>query len=314
MNLGVCLLVIGTLVATTAPRVLAGRADLRRTPRLGVVLWLVALVGIVVAWGVGATLLLADALRTIIGSTAGSVLCNGPLAVLCARPMDLTPARATVAITIAAGGAAAVILVRHMIRVGGWLLRARRAHNDHLDMLRLLGRPAPGLGEGAVVLDAPERAVYCVSGGTVVVTTGALKALTGAELAAVLAHERAHLRGRHHVVLAMVRAFATAVPAPALFSTAKAEIGTLLEMAADDTAARRHSRRALLSALLTMVGGPIPSAALGAADTATLERATRLAHADPTPSRRRLATAATAALPVALPLLTVAAMVATCSA
>jgi Zn-dependent protease with chaperone function len=47
--------------------------------------------------------------------------------------------------------------------------------------------------------------LYCVPGRlpTIVVTTGALAVLEPEQLAAVLAHERAHLAGRHHLLLAV---------------------------------------------------------------------------------------------------------------
>lgn len=76
----------------------------------------------------------------------------------------------------------------------------------------MIGRRIDGVD--AVVVDAAERAAYCVAGhpDTVVVTSAALDSLTDRNLQAVLAHERAHLAGRHHHVLAFVRALAVAIP------------------------------------------------------------------------------------------------------
>lgn len=53
-----------------------------------------------------------------------------------------------------------------------------------------------------------EPAAYCVAGRypTVILTTGALRALDPDQLDAVLAHERAHLAGHHHRLLALTPA------------------------------------------------------------------------------------------------------------
>lgn len=52
-------------------------------------------------------------------------------------------------------------------------------------------------------MEHPSPAAYCLPGlrPRVVVTRGALSAPTGAEVAAVLGHERAHATGRHDLVV-----------------------------------------------------------------------------------------------------------------
>ena len=56
---------------------------------------------------------------------------------------------------------------------------------------------------GALVIDYPAAAAYCLPGirSQIVVSVGTLDLLAPAELAAVLAHERAHVRARHDLVL-----------------------------------------------------------------------------------------------------------------
>lgn len=49
-------------------------------------------------------------------------------------------------------------------------------------------------------------------------------------------------------------------------------------MCADDAAVRSHGSRPLLVGLMKLAARPSPAAALGAADTAVLARATRLAQ------------------------------------
>src|SRR6266568_1911661 len=92
----------------------------------------------------------------------------------------------------------AVTATTHLRAVGRQALR-------HAQTARLAGHPEPALG--AVLLDHPQPAAYCVAGRhpTVVLTTGALQALDPAQLDAVLAHERAHLAGHHHALLAIAR-------------------------------------------------------------------------------------------------------------
>ncbi|MEO3848752.1 M56 family metallopeptidase [Streptomyces sp. B8F3] len=92
------------------------------------------------------------------------------------------------------------------------LRQTGRAQRRSLDMLALVGRPAPEYG--ATVVDHAAAAVYCLPGRSrrIVVTQGALDALTDAQLRAVLAHERAHIEGRHHLLHATTRAFQRAFP------------------------------------------------------------------------------------------------------
>lgn len=109
------------------------------------------------------------------------------------------------------------------------------------------------------------------------VSEPALAALTDRQLHAVLAHERAHLAGRHHVILGFARAMATAMPRLPLFTACSTELGRLAEMCADDIAARQHDGRALVTALLAHAGPPPPPRhALAAATSGVTERAGRL--------------------------------------
>jgi Zn-dependent protease with chaperone function len=100
---------------------------------------------------------------------------------------------------------------------------------------------------------------------TIVITSAALAALDETQLGAVLCHERAHLAGRHHQLLAFTRALAAILPRIELFTTGAGEVARLLEMCADDTAARTHGAPTVLGALLALCGAAsIPAGALGA--------------------------------------------------
>jgi len=123
-----------------------------------------------------------------------------------------------------------------------------------------------------------------------VLTTGALAVLDPEQLTAVLAHERAHLAGRHHLLLAVTRSLAAVAPAVPLFARGTGEVSRLVEMRADDVAAARGGRRALLAALLAMGAGVSaaqpPAAWLAATGGVVSARVRRLA--DPSPPARRV--------------------------
>jgi hypothetical protein len=143
------------------------------------------------------------------------------------------------------------------------------------------GMRAGGAGR-AVVVDADAPAAYCVPRpATIVVTTGALAILDPDQLGAVLAHERAHLAGRHHLLTTLSRGLAAVFPAVPLFVRGMREVADLAEMAADDAAARRAGRATLVAALLTIgTGAAVPAlavpgaplAATGGAVTARVQR------------------------------------------
>jgi Zn-dependent protease with chaperone function len=163
-----------------------------------------------------------------------------------------------------------------------WRQRAR-----HRLLLRLVARPEPR--QQALVLDHPVLTAYYLPGpaGCVVVSSGALAALPAEQLAAVLAHERAHARERHHLALAPFHAGRRALPC-LLADRLTRHVELLVEMCADDRAAREHGAEPLVAALRRFgetgrVG--TPPGALAAADRATELRIARL-RSGPMPLRR----------------------------
>jgi Zn-dependent protease with chaperone function len=170
------------------------------------------------------------------------------------------------------------------------------------------GMRAGGAGR-AVVVDADAPAAYCVPRpATIVVTTGALAILDPDQLGAVLAHERAHLAGRHHLLTTLSRGLAAVFPAVPLFVRGMREVADLAEMAADDAAARRAGRATLVAALLTIGTGAavpalaVPGAPLAATGGAVTARVQRLLN-PPHGAARAAALAAIIALLAAAPAL-----------
>ena len=187
------------------------------------------------------------------------------------------------AAAIVAGLAAAVLAWRY----GRSVQRAQRQTRAHADVARITGRRLPG-NDDAVVLDAAQPVAYCLPGrpATIVVSSGALAVLDRGQLAAVLAHERAHLASRHHLLIAVTRGLTAAFPAVPLFARGAEHVARLAEMCADDAAARRSGRGTLAAALLTMAtGAAVPAHALGASACAVTARLQRLVD-DPGPARR----------------------------
>lgn len=212
---------------------------------------------------------------------------------------------------VASAGLGVVGVTVLLARLAVLLHRARAQSVRHAHTAWLVGDSGAGPG-GSLLLDTPERAVYCVAGSrpAIVVTRGALDALDPEQLDAVLAHERAHLSGHHHLLVAASRASAAALPRLTLFTTAARAIAHLVEIRADELALRRSRRTTLVSAMLALTGaGPLPNAALGASDVGLADRVERLL----TPGRsngreyRRMLGHATLAL-AAGPAVTTAAM------
>lgn len=184
------------------------------------------------------------------------------------------------------------------------VLAARLHRSRHLEVLDLVGRPAPQLR--ATVLDHALPAAYCLPGrrSRVVVSQGALQLLSADQLDAVLEHERAHIAGRHHLATAAAGAFGTVFRWVPLGRRARQETALLLEMIADDRALRSHSREVLATAMYEMAAAKAPQGAFAVGGTGALLRLQRVLTPgkQPHPALRAALATAVAVLPL-LPLL-----------
>ncbi|MGW6503390.1 M56 family metallopeptidase [Nonomuraea angiospora] len=281
MTVAAVLALYGAFAALLLPRLLrrAGWAD--RAPRLAIVMWQAAGVSVVVS-----VLLSAFAV-----AVPASVVGHG-LAGLFEACAALLGDGATLSSTSTRAGlvVGGLVLARLAHTGGAVLLGARRERRRHAEALSLLGKH--DLALDALVVDYDERLAYCLPGrkGHAVITTGALRSLAPEQVAAVLAHEQAHLRGRHHLVLAGAETLARAFPRVPLFEAARAEIARLVELLADDVAARRHPRVHIAAALVRLATGRVPAFALGAGGETALTRVRRMLHPqEPLDRRERLA-------------------------
>jgi Peptidase family M48 len=193
-------------------------------------------------------------------------------------------------ITLAAGGLGlAGLVLMCTLATGAARLRAgRRAALRHAQTARLVGQQVTDLE--ATVLDDPRPAAYCLPGPqpTVVLTTGTLQLLDDAQLAAVLAHERAHLASRHHLLMTMARTGRMVFPFIPLMREADTQVARLAELHADD-AARAGDSGPLATALVILATGGGTAPSMAAAATDVVRRVTRLLRpASPLGTRHRL--------------------------
>jgi Zn-dependent protease with chaperone function len=285
VTLAILLVLYSLAVTVLAPLVLDRLTRGGTAPRLAITAWAGAMGGVLLAWvlaaiHIGRSILFTD--RPAHDVLADCLDTVGRMAVGGHGPLLQVALFALAALSVVAVG---VLVGRLAVALG----RARICTHEHCRTARLVADRSPGPG-GSLILDTSERVVYCVVGRppTIVITRGALDALNDAQLAAVLAHERAHLSGRHHLLIAASRAVATLLPRLRLFSAGAAAIGRLVEMRADDVAARRHPGSTLVAALLALSGiETIPGAAFAASGVGVVDRVERLL----TPPDPRLVTA-----------------------
>jgi len=204
---------------------------------------------------------------------------------------------------LAAGLALLALLCWVLVAVSVAAVQARRRQRA---LLTLLAHGDPKV-PGALVVDYPSAAAYCLPGlrSQIVVTAGTLQLLGRGELAAVLAHERAHLRERHDLVLLPFTALRRAFPRSATAAGAHRAVALLVEMLADDRALRGGPARELVTALVrfgTAGACPAPAGALAAAEGEVAARVTRLLQPiRPLPAPAVAAICLAAALLVAAP-------------
>jgi Zn-dependent protease with chaperone function len=239
----------------------------QRSPAAAIVLWQAMGLG----WGLAAIGTLA-ALGTDRGGS-GFGVAGDALAVLARAVHDLvgeaTPPGLLAALRLlclAASAALLALLCWVLMAASGAVLRDRRRHRA---LLTLLAHGDPKV-PGALVVDHPAAAAYCVPGlrSRIVISAGALDLLDQAELAAVLAHERAHARERHDLVLLPFTALCRAFPWSWSAQRAYAAVALLIEMLADDHALRHRPARELVTALIRVgAAGPAgtPAGALAMA-------------------------------------------------
>ena len=268
---------LAVLLAWVAPGLMARQRRFRRAPRAALVAWQAVTVG-----GILAALAAAPAAVPLVLDDDSAL--DHPWWLLAA---------------IVVSGLVLGRLLWSGHNVGVRLRRMRAEQRQLVDIVAAHDR-----GGRVRVLQHPTPTAYCIPGrgARVVLSQGVLDALPDDQLEAVIAHEEAHLRGRHDLLLEFFSVAHAAVPGLLRSDTALAEVRLLVEALADRAAARRTGEVATARALVALAGGRTPDAALGAGTTAPV-RLRLLADGPAHPSLSALAYAyagVAGALPLAL--------------
>ena len=275
MIAAVALLLLALAVSQVATRRLPGAAWTRRAPRLGVLVWQSSSVSVVASLVLAGVALALPVIPDAVDDVAGLL---GACTVLLREHYN-APGGVQVEMlgALIAGGLLA--------RFGFSLLREGRTATSQRRRQRagvsLVGHA--GVVPGTLVVEDSRPAVFCIPGirPRVVLTTGALEVLTPRQRVLTLSHEQAHLKGRHDLPLTLARGLQRAFPFVSLFGVAAKEIGTLLEMVADDRAARGDDRLELAAALIRLAQGPQTAGTMAANGGAAVERVQRLLAGSP---------------------------------
>ncbi len=275
VSAAVLILVAVAIGCVPAASALATASWPRRSPAAAILLWQALGLG----WGLAAVGALIGFGATAPGAAVatGAVDRLASIARAGGVPSAIDVIGAARLVCLAAGVALLGILCWILLAASASVLRARQRQRE---LLSLLAHGDPKV-PGALVVDHPAAAAYCLPGlrSAIVISAGTLDLLDADELAAVLAHERAHLRERHDLVLlpflALLRAFRWA----GIARQAYRAVGLLVEMHADDRARQHRPARELATALLRVGaagGGGVPSGALAVARAEECEVAARV--------------------------------------
>ncbi|WP_460353242.1 M56 family metallopeptidase [Mycobacterium sp. ZZG] len=289
--------VVALLLSGPVPAMLARASWPLRAPRAAIVLWQsIALAAVLSAFSAG----IAIASRLFVPGPDGRPTATivSEIAVL---GWPLWTAYVVVFVLTLMIGARLIVSVLQVAIA----TRRRRAH--HRMVVDLVGSldPRHRAGNGLRILDVAEPLAYCLPGvrSRVVVSEGALKALSDNEMSAILEHEQAHLRARHDLVLEMFTAVHAAFPRLVRSGHALHAVRLLIELLADDAAVRAEGPTPLARALVACASARAPRGALAAGGPTTVVRVRRLAGE---PNSRALAAAAYATAAAVLVVPTIA--------
>lgn len=271
------LAIFAIIVNSAGSRMLRGARWTRRAPGLGILMWQALTLSVLMAGILVGVALVFPSLPASADVATFLEACTSAL-----RQQYQTPGGQALGIVgglVAAGistrlGYCAITAVRT-------IRHTRASQHQHL---AITSRLDPRWQ--VRVVEHSTAAAYCIPGhqAKIVFTSSAMSDLDDGQVSAVIAHERAHLRGRHDLVLALFGALRTAFPSVASMKLAQPEVAQLLEMRADDCALRSTDRLTLARALVCLSQAPVPAGAVAATSSA-LARLNRFAE-PPQPLKR----------------------------
>jgi Zn-dependent protease with chaperone function len=305
----VSLAVLAALLAWPVPALLARAHWPRRDPLVALVCWQ--------AIGLAGGLSMIGALLVHGLAPWGHSLPEAAWSLLRLSPAA-DPVRGDHWVTLTLAGVLAFELLGVLVLSG---VRTSRTRRRHRALLELVVQPSSHLPGGAPpdtrLLDHPAPVAFCIPGGRplLVLSSGMVAELDDDQLAAVVAHERAHLREHHHLLLLPFVAWEAALPVLPAAARAHAAVRELVEMRADDVALttlalttlsgpapRRTLARAIVAAAAGAGGAGVPDGALAVTGSATAARVVRLLEPpSPLPAAARWAALLCAGLLLLLP-------------
>lgn len=252
------------------PRILSHSVWPGRTPRLGVLAWQCLSISVMAAVSLAGLSFIRGPLH--LGAHVATL--EGSWASLLLHLSE----RATCVIASIVGTFLFVAVLIRLLFCSARLGLERRAERGRLvQILDLVA--CRDAASGSLVLDHPAPFAFCLPGAgrRVVVTSALVAELRPEQLSAVFAHEGAHLRQHHHLVIFVTRALCAAFgPLAPWLRAAEREVAYLLELMADDAAADAVGDVPLREALSVMRQMPIGAPALAASATGVDERLRRL--------------------------------------
>lgn len=249
-------LVVGALVvAWLAPTLLEAAVDRVRDPIAVLLAWWVTLAAVPATSAVGFALLLTpdtgveDWARNLMHH-CWFVLQHGHL-----------PAAGQI-VGIVGMAALGSSIARAVIAVRRRMLAQRETQQAHQDLLTLLGGTAP-TRKAVLRIPHPTPLAYSLGGrqAMIIVSDGVMQ-LPPRQREAVLCHERAHVKGRHHLIVAAAEALAAAAPWVPLARRSPHAMRLLVELCADDTTVRICGAPTVRAALIALGGMAQPAHAL----------------------------------------------------
>lgn len=239
---------IGLALALPVPAALARARWIRRAPAAGIVLW--------------QSLALAAVL-----AISGSALSTALWLVT-----DDEPGWWRVALHVALMATGVLVWARFWWAAWQVWRETARRRARHRRLLDLLSEPH-GAAPAVQILTEQTPVAYCLPAlrdARVVVTSGALESLDDDALAAVLEHERAHVRARHDLVLEAFGVLHRAFPRVLRTDAPLRQSQLLVELMADDAARRRVGTSPLARAIVALAGNSAPQGTLGAGGDAVI--------------------------------------------
>lgn len=262
-------------MVVAGPRLLRSAAPvLMRVPRTAVAM----LLGAAVLW------LMASAAFSLMiaGMVTGPDILPDSIAGVCGRCLAAASPFSTAALVDTAIPVALLVFLpaaglASLIGIAAFRgLRRRRVTAATARGVAIRAQRAIILSHPVLVTEDPHLVAYSLPRrrGGIVISRALVTGLHADELAAVLAHEQEHVRGRHHLVVAFLDVVVRPLHWLPLMAAVGSAVPHYLEIAADDSARRRAGTTALATALLKLgsskqatTGRETPGVVLHAAGT-----------------------------------------------